>query len=102
MLIMRQNPRGGPKLKPNTFPLKEDPHTREFGLLIGYLKDGEYILVPLSLAHDVANQFGDSLGKYQKLVNQIKPRVPFKQWLFIKLFGKRKYNELVEIYEEER
>lgn len=99
MLIGRQNPRGGPKLKPNCFPLKSDPNTKEFGLLIGYTKDGEYVLCPLSLAEEVANRFGYNLGGYRKLVDKMTPAIPFKQKLFIWLFGKRTYLQLKESYE---
>lgn len=98
---MRGNPKGGPKLKPNSFPLKEDPNTKEFGLLIGYLKDGEYILVPLSLAEQVATQFAENLGSYRKLVDKTKPKVPFRLKIFIWFFGKRQYLQLKEQYERE-
>lgn len=101
MLIGRQNPKGGPPLKPNAFPLKQDPKTQEFGYLLGYTKEGEYILLPLWLAKWVADKFSQNNSAYSRMMNKIKPKVPFKVWLFLKLFGKTQYREMREEYQDE-
>lgn len=100
MLVGRQNPRGGPKLKSYAFPLKEDQKTKEFGLLIGYLENGEYILLPLSVAEEVATRFADNLGSYRKMMNKIKPKISFKQRVFTWMFGRKAYMQLKDEYEE--
>lgn len=99
MLIVRSNPRGGHPLKPNHFPLHQDKDGN-FGYLIGYDKNGDKLLVPIQLAEQIANQLGQGVGGFNTMLNKIKPRRSFREWLFIKLFGKKQLREMKEQYEE--
>lgn len=65
MIISRANPKGGRPLTDGTFPLHED-NRGNFGVLVGYLDDGEKILIPLSLADEFACQFAFSLEDFRK------------------------------------
>jgi hypothetical protein len=100
MLILRNNPNGGPKLKLNSFPLHQDGQGN-FGYLLGYDREGEKILVPLSLAEAFADQFGRNISGSKKLLQSFKPRRTFKEWLFLKLFSKKTMYELREQFEDE-
>lgn len=109
MLITRQNPLGGPKLKDDSFPL-----TQENGMLgykIGYMgkcshcgkSTGEPILIRTVDIGLVMERFASSMNVSHSFLNKLtpKPKVPFKQWLYIKMFGKRQYMRLKERYEED-
>lgn len=100
MLIQRKHPFAGRALKQNNFPLGED-RKGNFGLKVGYLEDSEPILIALRDAREFANQFGDSLTPYQKLIGKIKPRVPFTHRIAILLIGKKRYHRILEQEEEE-
>lgn len=97
---MRANPKGGRGLKPNHFPLHQDKDGN-FGYLIGYREDGDKVLIPLALAEQIANALGDRTSAFKTMANRLKPRLPFKEWLYIRLFGKQTYREMQEFYEEE-
>lgn len=107
MLLVRQNPRGGPKLREDSFPI-----TEENGLLgykIGYLgpcsicgrSSGESVLVRTIDAQLIADRFGSGIHNAQAMLNKInaKPKIPFRQRIFIWFFGKRAYMQLKEDYE---
>lgn len=99
MYITRANPKGGRALRPNHFPLHQDKEGN-FGYLIGYREDGDKVLVPIALAEQIGNQFGSGVTGLAKMLNKVKPKLSLREWLFIKLFGKRQYRELKEEYEE--
>ena len=102
MLILRANPRGGHPLKPNHFPLHQDSNTQEFGFLIGYLKDGEKVLLPISLAKQVAQHFHNHLTAYERMMSKLRPRIPLKDRLAIWILGgKQQYREFKDQYEDE-
>lgn len=100
MLILRANPKGGRPLKSNHFPLHEDEQGN-FGYLIGYDRNGDKMLIPISLAEQIATQFGENTSAFKQMANKLKPKVPFRQWLFLKLFGRKVYNDLKEYYVDE-
>ena len=100
MLIVRANPKGGHPLKQNHFPLHQDQQGN-FGFLIGYNKDGDKILIPISLAEQIGNQLGSGATGLTAMINKFTPRRSFKEWLFVQLFGKKEYRELSEQYEDQ-
>lgn len=100
MLIMRSNPRGGRPIKNGHFPLHQDTEGN-FGYLIGYREDGEKVLIPLALAEQIGNVLGNHTNAFKTLAGKLKPKLPFKEWLFIKLFGRKQFSEYREFYEEE-
>ena len=82
--------------------MHQDPNTQEFGFLIGYLKDGEKVLLPISLAKQVAQHFYNHLSAYERMMGKLRPRIPLKDRLAIWLLGgKREYREFKETYEDE-
>lgn len=99
MLILRANPKGGHPLKQNHFPLHQDKNGN-FGYLIGYDKDGDKMLIPISLAAQIADQLGSGVSGFKSMLNKIKPKRTFKEWLFISLFGKKQLSQMREQYEE--
>lgn len=110
MLIVRQNIKGGPKLKDDSFPITEENGV--LGYRIGYMGkcghcgrgDGEQIVIRTIDAERIANKFAASLYQHQTWLSKLKsqkPRKSFREWLFIKLFGKTKYRELREEYQDE-
>lgn len=99
MLILRANPKGGHPLKQNHFPLHEDAQGN-FGYLIGYNKDGDKLLIPISLAREVADSLGRSGTAFSNMMNKIKPKRTLREWMFITLFGKKQLRELREQYAE--
>lgn len=100
MLIQRNNPLGGRRLKDNSFPLHED-RAGNFGLLIGYDKDGDKMLIPLRDAQNFASQFGVSLSEYKRLLKTTAPKIPLTHRIACYLLGKRTYYKIMnEGFEE--
>lgn len=98
MLILRANPLGGRPIKPNHFPLSEDKRGN-FGLKLGYLEDGEPILISIRDAESFATQFGMSLKDYRKIIN--KHKIPLTHRVAYYLLGKRTYYKVMnEGFEE--
>lgn len=95
MLITRHNPNGGRSIKQNHFPLHQD-RDGNFGLLIGYDRDGDKMLIKMSDATDFANQFGDGISKFKKLFKEDKPTIPLRVRLARMLLGKTHRKELYE------
>lgn len=98
MLVQRNNPLGGRRLRENTFPLHEDKDGN-FGLLLGYDRDGDKILIALRDAENFASQFGLSVKEYRKMFK--KPKTPLTHKIAYYLLGKRTYYKtLQEGFEE--
>lgn len=99
MLLLRYNPKGGPKLKPNNFPIHSDSQGN-LGLLIGYDKDGEKLLLPISLAEQVANVFASRVFGFKNKIKSINPYIPWRERLALWLLkGKREVREMKESIE---
>lgn len=101
MLILRAHPKGGRPLKPNHFSLHEDKDGN-FGYLIGYMEDGDKVLIPLSLAEQIANTLGSHRASFKNVLNKLKPKLPWKERMFIWLFGRRTLDDLKEYYQIEQ
>ena len=110
MLLVRQNIKGGPKLKDDSFPIVEENGV--LGYRVGYTGrcghcgkgDGEQVVIRTIDAERIANRFASNLYQQKTLLgklNSLKPRRSFREWLFLKLFGKQEYKRLKEEYEEE-
>ena len=95
MMIKRANPLGGHPLKQGNFPLHQDKNG-DFGFLIGYMQDGEKVLIKISDAEMVANAFASELHGFHKKFKQVKPHVPLKKKLAIWLLSKKEVRELEE------
>jgi|GEM_PF-4740110 len=85
MLLTRGNPSGGRPLQQGSFPLHEDK-SGNFGLLIGYLPDGEKLLLPMPLADEIACKFAFSLEEFRDRMGITKPKEKLRHKL-IKLLG---------------
>lgn len=110
MLITKQNVRGGPKLKDDSFAITEEQGV--LGYRIGYMGKcahcgrgaGEQIVIRTIDAERIANKFASAGYTHKSFLSTLKfmkPQKPFKERLFIWLFGKTKYRELREEYEDE-
>lgn len=100
MLLLRANPKGGRPIKAGHFPLHQDKDGN-FGYLIGYREDGEKVLIPLHLAEQIANTLGNHTSAFRTLTSKLQPKLPWKEWIFIKFFGRKELNNLREVYREE-
>lgn len=100
MFIVRANPRGGHPLKQNHFPLHQDKDGN-FGYLIGYDKEGDKMLIPISLAEQIANELGRGVSSFGSMMRKIKPKRTFKEWLFMTMFSKKEYREMMEQHQED-
>ncbi len=110
MLIIRQNIKGGPKLKEDSFPITEENGV--LGYRIGYMGkcahcgrgQGEQVVIRTIDAERIANKFATAGVQHRTILDTLrfmKPQKPLKERLFIWLFGKTKYRELKEEYEDE-
>lgn len=100
MLLLRAHPKGGRPLKQNHFPLHQDKDGN-FGYLIGYREDGDKVLIPLHLAEQIGNALGNRTSAFKTLADKLRPKLPFREWLYVKLFTRRQFNDLKEYYKEE-
>lgn len=101
MLLLRANPKGGRPIKPNHFPLHEDKEGN-LGYLVGYREDGDKVLIPLYLAEQIANTLGSHRASFKNVLNKLKPKLPWREKVFIWLFGRRTLNDLREYYQTEQ
>jgi hypothetical protein len=87
MLLTRKNPIGGRRL--TTFPIVEEPRTKQAGFKLGYCPCGEEIVCSIGDATEVAQNFGTSINEYRHLIDKVKanqvPKVPLSvrmaKWL---------------------
>lgn len=101
MLLSNRNPLGGRPSINNKFPLGQDKQGN-FGIRIGYLQDGEPILISLSDVESMANNFATTLYKHNKYLRSLKPRDSFKVWLCKKILGEKQYYRLINKEESGR
>lgn len=100
MYILRSNPKGGRPIKPGHFPLHEDKDGN-FGYLIGYDKDGDKFLIPIAMAEQIATVLGNHTSTFKTLTSKLRPKVPWKERVFLMLFGRKTFNNLKEMYADE-
>lgn len=87
MVLLKANPKGGPKMKPGNYPYDWDSEGRT-GYRVGYCDCGAKIVIPIQEAEIIAEVFARETEKfYDKFREMAKPKKSFRQYLIEKLGG---------------